>query len=127
MGGKIQGAASAKREAARRAQGAKARDAQRSRYVAAVHSEIASVNEEVKQAQAQLTDHRVAGARTIRAAHHAIEGHKAHQQQQAAAQARAARDRVQASKMRTVPPEIAAQIERTMRYGRGVSTPPHLM
>ena len=124
---KIQGAASAKRDAARRAQGAKARDAQRSRYVAAVHSEIASVSEDVKQAQAQLADHRVAGARTIRAAHHVIEGHKAQLQQRQAAQARAARYRVQASKMRAVPPEVAQAIERTLRYGRGVSTPPHLM
>ena len=114
---KIANACSSKREAGERKVAACAREERWRGHVAALHSEVAEVTEEARQARTHLADHRAAGARTLRAAHKAIEGRKGEQEREQVAHARATRDRVKASMMRRVPAEVAAAIEHSMRHG----------
>ena len=99
-----------KHEAAVRHQTKQMRDAAWDHYTAMVHSEVADVPAEVRQAKAALLGAKHAGAQTIKAATGAIERRKTALQEQREAEARALRDRVRASQMVSVPAELAAHI-----------------
>jgi len=100
----------AKKEAAARRADARVREARWAGHVAALHSEVADLPEDVRQAKALLTHHRHVGARTIKAAAGAIEKRKSELQQQRESEARAMRDRVRASSTVSVPAEVAHAI-----------------
>jgi len=100
-----------KREAEERSREKEWRDARWRGYTAAVHAELADVNEDARQAKAAVVMQRHAGARTLRAATGAIERRKSEIQAEDEAAKRALRDRVRASTMVTVPAHVAARVQ----------------
>lgn len=110
-----------KREAEVRKQEKRWRENRRQAYVQILHSEVAELPEDVREARAQLTSHRQAGARTLRAAAGAIERRRSELQMAKESEARAVRDRVRAAGIVQVPPHVAATIERSASFGRSSS------
>ena len=83
-----------------------------SHYSKFVHDEIQTSHAHVEEAKAAVAEHNAAVGSTIRAVKGALEQKKSEIQAAKEAEARAARDRVKASSMVMVPPEVAAQIAR---------------
>ena len=81
-------------------------------YSKFVHDEIHEAQSHVEEAKAAVAEHNAAVGSTIRAVKGALEQKKSELQAAKEAEARAARDRVKASSMVMVPPEVAAQIAR---------------
>lgn len=106
----------AKKEAEQRGVQKQWRDAAWDHYASQMHSEVADSVDEARQAKAQVQASKHAGARTIKAATGAIERRKTELQARKEAEARALRDRVRASGMVSVPPELAASINASASF-----------
>ena len=85
-----------------------------------MHAEVADVNQEVRQAKAQVSQAKAIGARTLRMAAGAIERRRAELQEEKEAEKRALRDRVRASTMVTVPAHVAASVEASSKSSTSV-------
>ena len=110
-------AASLKQQAAARKADAQQREQLYAGYNKWVHDEVQEVQGHVEEAKAAVAEHNAAVGSTLRAVKGALEQKKGELQAAKEAEARRARDRVKASAMVMVPPEVAAQIAR--RDGRG--------
>ena len=113
-----QAAAHVKHEAAVRRADAQHREQVFAAHVALLHDEIASGQEDARQAKAAVVAHKAAVGSTIRAVKGALEQKKGELQAAKEAEARKTRNRVREAGMVMVPPEVAAAIARSNRGGR---------